>query len=288
MALALMNEMSVAVRRSDVGMLEAQLYVRQRVEVEKRNLIVSLFPDMTVFDKGVKSYLSEYLYDVISVHGSLPEIRRTASLSSYGHGNGEMDRVMSYMSPHVYGERLFAGEYLSPIDQSNHTYYRFSLDTTFRETGKQRILFVSRFDNIQLFSSGSVVVDETDSLPLKITLEGWDEQSRFVVDMFMGKNEQERFVVDSMALKIGYAFLGNSMEIDVVGDFSYKEFRALDDDGKPSRNLVVASDLPGRFPNIDDVPGRLSAARITPLTKTTLCYIFLMESLEVWISLLIP
>lgn len=273
-ALALMDKMSVAVRRSNVGMLEAQLYVRQRVEVEKKNLIVSLFPDMTVFDKGVKSYLSEYLYDVISIHGSLPEIRRTASLSSFGHGNGEMDRVMSYMSPHVYGERLFAGEYLSPIDQSNHTYYRFSLDTTFRETGKHRILFVSRFDNIQLFSSGSVVVDETDSLPLKITLEGWDEQSRFVVDMFMGKNGRERFVVDSMALKIGYAFLGNRMEIDVVGDFSYKEFRALDDDGKPSRNLVVASDLPGRFPNVDDMSGRLSAARITPLTKNdSLLYI---------------
>lgn len=273
-ALALMDKMSVAVRRSDVGMLEAQLYVRQRVEVEKKNLIVSLFPDMTVFDKGVKSYLSEYLYDVISVHGSLPKIRRTASLSSFGHGNGEMDRVMSYMSPHVYGERLFAGEYLSPLEQSNRAYYRFSLDTAFLETGKQRILFVSRFDNIQLFSSGAVVIDETDSLPVMITLEGWDEQSHFAVDLFMGKNKQERFVVDSIALKIGYAFLGNRMEIDVAGDFSYKEFRALDDDDKPSKNLVARSDLPERLPNVDDVPGRLSAARITPLTKNdSLLYI---------------
>ena len=123
-----MECLSRAMATDRVSGVEAVLYLRQRVEVDKKNLLVNFFPDMTRFDRGENSYLSEYVYRVSSVYGRLPQVRLLSSLSTFGHGDGSMDRVCSFMIPHCYGERLFEGEYLSPLYATNFGYYSYAVD----------------------------------------------------------------------------------------------------------------------------------------------------------------
>ena len=61
-ATALVERLSHNVAVDDVSGVEGVVYIRQKVEVEKKNLFVNHFPDMTRFDKDENSYLSEYLY----------------------------------------------------------------------------------------------------------------------------------------------------------------------------------------------------------------------------------
>ena len=219
-ATALVERLSHNVAVDDVSGVEGVVYIRQKVEVEKKNLFVNHFPDMTRFDKEENSYLSEYLYNFSSLYGKLPEMQLLSLQTTYRRGKGEMDRVLSFMTPMFYGERLFNGEYLSPFYSANIKYYDYAFSKSHVAPGETLVDFDSRYDNIQLFSKGSILVSDADELPLRLVLEGWDEQCRFVVTLFMGQSSGHRCLVDSIDLSINYDFLGNRMDIMANGVFS--------------------------------------------------------------------
>ena len=220
-ALVAMECLSCAMVADRVRGVEAVLYLRQRVEVDKKNLLVNFFPDMTRFDRGENSYLSEYVYRVSSVYGRLPQVRLLSSLSTYRHGVGDMERVNSFIVPLFYGERLFSGEYLSPLYVDNFGYYHYTVDSTHCIAGERLVRFVPRYDNILFFESGEVLLSDADGLPLRMVLNGRDEQSCFVATYHMGKENGRRCTVDSVDLSIDYGFLGNRMEITAQGMFTY-------------------------------------------------------------------
>ena len=154
-ATALVERLSHNVAVDDVSGVEGVVYIRQKVEVEKKNLFVNHFPDMTRFDKDENSYLSEYLYNFSSLYGKLPELQLLSYQTTHRHGKGEMDRVLSFMTPMFYGERLFNGEYLSPFYSANIKYYDYDFGESNVVPGATLVEFTSRYDNIQLFSKGS-------------------------------------------------------------------------------------------------------------------------------------
>ena len=220
-ALAAMERLSCAMAADRVSGVEAVLYLKQRVNVDKKNLLVNFFPDMTRFDRGENSYLSEYVYGVSSVYGRLPQVRLLSSLSTYRHGVGDMERVNSFIVPLFYGERLFSGECLSPLYADNFGYYHYTVDSTHCIAGERLVRFVPRYDNILFFESGEVLLSDADGLPLRIVLNGWDEQSCFVATYHMGKEDGRRCTVDFVDLSIDYGFLGNRMKITAQGMFTY-------------------------------------------------------------------
>lgn len=227
-AVAVAERMARTIVEESAGVesLSAVLYVRERVEVEKKNLLLNLFPDMTRFDKEKDCYLAELFYNIRYIHNALPEIRRLGSLSTFEHSNGEMDRVLAFMTPQVYGERLFNAEQLSPLYPTNLSYYHYSTEKDFNEAGAVKISFSSRFDNIQLLKSGWVVVNNETSLPERFYAEGWDEQSRFAVEYVMGCDSLERFVVKEINLSIDYSFAANRLGIEVYAAFDYSALQA--------------------------------------------------------------
>ena len=81
-AVALVERMARTIVAEDSGVesLSAVLYVKERVDVEKKNLLLNVFPDMTRFDKGKNCYLAELFYNVRYIHNALPEIKCLGSL----------------------------------------------------------------------------------------------------------------------------------------------------------------------------------------------------------------
>ncbi len=249
-----------------VESLAASLYVRENVEAERKNLFLNLFPDMTRFDKGKNDYLAELFYSVHYVQGTLPKIKRVASLSTFGRSSGEMDKVLSFMTPQLSGERLFNAEQLSPLYPSNLRYYKYSIDTTSVDCGRLKIDFITRFDNIQLLTSGYVLVDTVSLLPLKFCAEGWDEHCSFAVEYRMGADGLERMVVDDVSLEMDYSFLGNRLKIRALGSFDYEALQAKSDVTRLERVYDMTGQEP--LPNGDELPLHEYAARYrqVPLT----------------------
>lgn len=269
-AVAVAERMARTIVEESAGVesLSAVLYVRERVEVEKKNLLLNLFPDMTRFDKGKDCYLAELFYNIRYIHNVLPEIRRLGSLSTFERSNGEMDRVLAFMTPQIFSERLFNAEQLSPLYPTNLSYYHYSTEEDFNEAGAVKICFSSRFDNIQLLKSGWVVVDNETSLPERFYAEGWDEQSRFAVEYVMGCDSLERFVVKEINLSIDYSFAANRLGIEVFAVFDYSALQAKSCFENLRRQYDIthpASELVK--PAIEDFEEFAIAHRPRPLTK---------------------
>lgn len=269
-AVAVAERMARTIVEESAGVesLSAVLYVRERVEVEKKNLLLNLFPDMTRFDKGKDCYLAELFYNIRYIHNALPEIRRLGSLSTFERSNGEMDRVLAFMTPQIFSERLFNAEQLSPLYPTNLSYYHYSTEEDFNEAGAVKICFSSRFDNIQLLKSGWVVVDNETSLPERFYAEGWDEQSRFAVEYVMGCDSLERFVVKEINLSIDYSFAASRLGIEVLAVFDYSALQAKSCFENLRRQYDIthpASELVK--PAIEDFEEFAIAHRPRPLTK---------------------
>ena len=269
-AVALVERMARTIVAEDSGVesLSAVLYVKERVDVEKKNLLLNVFPDMTRFDKGKNCYLAELFYNVRYIHNALPEIKCLGSLSTFERSNGEMDRVLAFMTPQIFGERLFDAEQLSPIYPTNLSYYHYSLDNDSNEPGVVKVCFLSRFDNIQLLKSGWVVVDCETSLPKRLYAEGWNEQSRFAVEYIMGCDSLERFVVKEINLSIEYSFAANRLGIEAFATFDYSALQEKSGFEKLRRSYDMthpASDL-GQT-DVGDFEDFANAHRPVPLTK---------------------
>lgn len=216
---------NLAADTSGVESLNATLYVRERVEVDRMNVLLNVIPNMTRFDRGEKSYVAELLYDVSCIYNSLPQIRRVASNSTFRRSSGEMDKVLSFITPQISGERLFGAKHLSPLYPTNMDYYSYSVDSLYANPGFVKVLFKSRFDNIQLFPGGWVVVREADMLPSVFYAEGWDEQCSFSVECRLGEIGLERYVVRDIRLSIDYGFALNKLVVGAVARFDYSSLQ---------------------------------------------------------------
>ena len=80
LAMAVMRHLRFENGMATMELVEAELYLKQKVEVRKKNLLVNLFPSMPQFDNDENTYLSEYVYRVEHFYRRLPEVRRVAAL----------------------------------------------------------------------------------------------------------------------------------------------------------------------------------------------------------------
>ena len=229
LAMAVMRHLRFENGMATMELVEAELYLKQKVEVRKKNLLVNLFPNMPQFDNDENTYLSEYVYRVEHFYRRLPEVRRVAALSSFGRDNGEMDAVLEFMTPQLSGDRLFNEEYLSPLSAANSGYYICSLDENCRMPGKIKVIAKPRYDNIQLFSSAWFVVGTEDMVLYEAGMQGRNEQFGFTVTFAMDGSASGGFLVDSVALSIDYSFAGNNMLITADGVYGCR--RAVPYDG---------------------------------------------------------
>lgn len=205
----------------EVGEAFGGLYIKENVSVGKQNLWLNIIPGLTRFDRKEKEYLSEFYYEIHYVNNSVPDIRRKSHLTTFERGDGEMERVLYYMTPDVLQERLFRGQYLSPVYPTNYKFYRYTIDSTYiAEDGSVKVLFEEKFNNIKLFTRGWAVIDSCSTLR-SLSLEGWDEQCRFVYECSMGNAGIERYMVKDVALDIFYDFALNRLDISVSAFFDY-------------------------------------------------------------------
>lgn len=233
---------AVVKRASDVESLSASLYIKERVNVTKKNLLLNLLPNMTRFDKGEKVYLAELFYDVQHVYDMMPEIRRVSSVSTFRHSSGEMDLVMSFMTPQIHGKLLFGDEYLSPLYPENQKYYNFQLSASGTVGDTVIVDFEARYDNVMLIECGRLCIDRRNMLPVSVLFEGRNEEGRFEVCYIMGGEGLERSLVRDIELRFDYDFVYNRLAIDVYAGFDYTALvpRNLDGGYERKYNLTQA------------------------------------------------
>lgn len=258
----------IAANEFAVGEASGTLYVRQEVDIEKKNLGLNFIPGMARFDRDEHHYLSELCYDVRFFKYAMPAIRRRASVTTHRHGSGEIERVLLFMHPNLFAEKILEEGYLSPLHPQNIKYYRYSADTLYDDkNGCVKVSFVHRFDNIKLLESGWVLL-APDCSVRAFSANGWDEQCTFSVHYVMGNDSLQRNLATDVSLSVDYNFAGNKFKVNAEGRFLFDTVLPVADARQrvSKYNIAVASseDLPDE--KIDDRIGYVASMRRQPLS----------------------
>ena len=265
---ALLERLYARMERGSFGLGDCtgSLYVKQTVELEKRNWGLDFIPTLTRFDKDEKYYLTEAFYDIRLMEHLLPAMKRKAVVTSHRRGSGEMDIVMGFVVPSLFSKKILRPGFLSPLHRSNCAYYQFSADTLYSGGECHKIDFVQRFDNIKLLRRGWLLLD-ADCNILALRVEGSDEECSFSAEYEM--NGEYKNLLHSVSLHLQYDFAGNKLNVNVDARYSYASVQQMPPlhKRKDRYDLSAAVDTSYVTHSVGDAVQFAAANRPLPLTR---------------------
>ena len=98
---------------------KADLYIKGKVKVHKRNHLIRYVPSMFRFEKHINDYLMESLSEL---HYTAPDIydRKIKAVSTtFPRNRGQITDVMDYLNMNIYSSSLMSDKLLSPLDKKS-------------------------------------------------------------------------------------------------------------------------------------------------------------------------
>lgn len=205
---------------------KADLYVKGKLKVHKRNHLIRYVPSMFRFEKGVDDYLVE---SVSEIHYTAPDIydRKIKAVSTtFPRDRGQITDMAEFLHMNIYSSSLMSDKLLSPIDKKSSRYYTYLLDSVAGPDDclKYKILIVPKFRSTQLVGGYMWVSDQVWTIR-ELYFEGVYDVIRFKAHVVMGDEGDEEFLPVSLDLNIVFKFLGNHLEMDCNAWMKYKEIK---------------------------------------------------------------
>ena len=205
---------------------KADLYIKGKLKVHKRNHLIRYVPSMFRFEKHIKDYMMESLSEL---HYTAPDIydRKIKAVSgTFPRNRGQITDVMDYLNMNVYSSSLMSDKLLSPLDKHSSKYYTYLLDSVAGPSDCQcyKILIIPKFRGTQLVSGYMWVSDQIWTIR-ELYIEGVYDVIRFKVHVRMGKDGDVEFLPVQFDLNLVFKFLGNHLEMDYSAWLKYNEIR---------------------------------------------------------------
>ena len=143
---------------SIVSDYRANLYIKGKMNIQKKNFILRYVPSMFRLQKGVREYLLETYSDL---HYTAPNIYDQKVKASQGtvRGNRGLPGLLEYFSVNIYSSSLLNDErLLSPLAKNGQKYYKYRIDSVMGDPNNldYRIRFIPRTKSDQLAGGGIV------------------------------------------------------------------------------------------------------------------------------------
>ena len=189
---------------------KADLYIKGKVKVHKRNHLIRYVPSMFRFEKHINDYLMESLSEL---HYTAPDIydRKIKAVSTtFPRNRGQITDVMDYLNMNIYSSSLMSDKLLSPLDKKSSRYYHYLLDSIAGPPDCQRykILIIPKFRGTQLVSGYMWVSDQIWTIR-ELYIEGVYDVIRFKVRVKMGEEGDVEFLPVQFDLNLVFKFIGN-------------------------------------------------------------------------------
>ena len=205
---------------------KADLYIKGKVKVHKRNHLIRYVPSMFRFEKHINDYLMESLSEL---HYTAPDIydRKIKAVSTtFPPNRGQITDVMEYLYMNIYYSSLMSDKLLSPLDKKSSRYYHYLLDSIAGPPDCQRykILIIPKFRGTQLVSGYMWVSDQIWTIR-ELYIEGVYDVIRFKVRVKMGEEGDVEFLPVQFDLNLVFKFIGNHLEMDMGAWLKYNEIK---------------------------------------------------------------
>lgn len=208
-----------------VDSYKAELYIKGRVNIRKKNHILRFIPSMFRIRKGVKEYMMETYSDL---HFTSPNIYDQKIKATVGTASEFWDldgRLPEYFHINIYSSTLLYDKLLSPLAPNAKKYYTYRIDTVMgeRHNLRYKIRFMPKSKSFQLVGGYMVVSDNVWSVR-EIRFAGRNEMLRFnnLVQMG-GVGESDEFLPVHYDIDATFRFLGNVVDGNYTAVLDYKD-----------------------------------------------------------------
>ena len=205
---------------------KADLYLKGKLKVHKRNHLIRYVPSMFRFEKNVNDYMIE---SVSEMHYTAPDIydRKIKAVSStFPRDRGQIADIAEYLNMNIYSSSLMSDKLLSPLDKKASRYYTYLLDSVAgpNDCQKYKILIIPKFKGTQLVSGYMWVSDQIWTIR-ELYIEGVYDVIRFKVRVKMGEEGDVEFLPVQFDLNLVFKFIGNHLEMDMGAWLKYNEIK---------------------------------------------------------------
>lgn len=213
----------------------AELYIKGKVNIRKKNHIIRYIPSMFRIRKGVKEYMMETYSDI---HFTAPNIYDQKVKATMGTASElwELDgRLLEYFHCNIYKSSLLYDKLLSPLAPNAKKFYTYRVDSVMGEKHNMqyKIRFMPKNKSFQLVG-GYMVVSENVWSVREMRFSGRNEMMRFNSHVWMGEvGEASEFLPQHFDVEASFRFLGNLIDGNYTAALDYKDIVQKD----PSHSL---------------------------------------------------
>lgn len=215
---------------SIVNEYRAELYIKGRVNIRKKNHIIRFLPTMFRIRKGVNEYMMETYSDL---HFTAPDIydqkvkAGVGTASEFWKADG---RLLEYFHINIYSSTLLYDKLLSPLASNAKKYYTYYIDSIMGpEFNRQyKIRFIPKSKSFQLVGGYMVVSDNVWSVR-EIRFAGRSEMFRFDNLLQLGEvGAPDEFLPVRYMVEGSFRFLGNVIDGSYTASLKYSEISQKD------------------------------------------------------------
>lgn len=202
----------------------ANLYIKGKMDIQKKNFILRYVPAMFHLQKGVREYMLETYSDL---HYTAPNIYDQKVKASQGtvRGNRGLPGLLEYFNVNIYSSSLLNDErLLSPLAKNGQKFYKYRIDSVMGDPNNldYRIRFIPKTKSDQLVGGYMIVSSNVWSVR-EIRFSGRSEMITFTCWIKMGDvGKKNEFLPVRYEVEALFKFLGNKVGGNYTASLDYK------------------------------------------------------------------
>lgn len=218
-----------------IGHFDSDIYIKFRMENDRRNIAMRLIPFMGKMEEGKKSYLGECSFRLAYTAPGIIDKKEEAFYSTMPYMRNLRDMIIANINFSVYEPTLFRDRILSPLNWRNKNYYRYGVDTLVQFEGRwlQKVNIRPRFNNTQLVKGYMYVVPATGEVRLFNFSFSYNAQ-HISGTVIMGDKGLSTLLPKDVFLRFDFIFLKNRSVSTISANCIYQNVLAYD------KNKVLA------------------------------------------------
>jgi len=189
------------------------VYMKLRLNVERRNPTIWLIPTLYVLAKDDRKYIRETYNKILYTNEHDYDIIGQVKSGTIRHNRNTMPTLVDMTTPKIYDVALYNGYILSPFNKVNKRYYKYRQETN--NDGTTRIDFKPRLYNTQLLNGYAIIETETGRI-LKSVLNGEFDMFNFRTEINYS-SKGGRFVIPwRSSTAASFRFAGNRISANLT------------------------------------------------------------------------
>ena len=217
---------SVDVYSNKIDEYNADLYIKGKISVFRKNALLRYIPSMFSFDKKIKDYMTESLNEVHYTAPDIYDLKLKSLTGTFTHNRGELRNVMQYFNMNVYKSTFLTDRLLSPLSEAGLKRYLYRLDSVWTDESCQyfKIKIIPCYYSDKLIG-GYIVVKGQDWTLSELEFKGKIDMTDFFFHIIMGKGGNSVFLPQHVYVRILFNFMGNCLGEEYNAFFRYNLVR---------------------------------------------------------------